>query len=68
VRTHRHETPTPDGVPPQMASLQDLFDVSVQLLPDGQDIHIRILKGFETPARDTAVRFDPATMLIKEPE
>jgi hypothetical protein len=55
-------------MPPQMASVQDLFDVSVQLLPDGKDIHIRILKGLETPARDTAVRFDPATMLIKEPE
>jgi hypothetical protein len=68
VRTHRHEAPTPDGMPPQMASLQDLFDVSVQLVPDGEDIHIRILKGLETPPRDTAVRFDPATMLINEPE
>ena len=68
VRTHRHETPAPDGIPPQLASLQDLFDVAVQLLPDGKDIHIRILKGLETPVRDTSVRFDPATMLIKEPE
>jgi hypothetical protein len=51
-----------------MASLQDLFDVSVQLVPDGEDIHIRILKGLETPPCDTAVRFDPATMLINEPE
>lgn len=66
VRTHRHEAPAPDGIPPQLASLQDLFDVAVQLLPDGKDIHIRILKGLERSAQETAARFDPATMLIKE--
>jgi hypothetical protein len=68
VRTHRHEPPSPDGIPLQLTSLQDLFDVAVQLLPDGEDIHIRILKGLETSARETTVRFDPATMLIKESE
>ncbi len=66
VRTHRHEAPTPDGIPPQLTSLQDLFDVAVQLLPEGKDIHIRILKGLETSTQETAARFDPATMLIKE--
>jgi hypothetical protein len=68
VRTHRHETPLPDGIPPQLSSVQDLFEVAVQLMPDGQDIYIRILKGLEASPRDTAVRFDPATMLINEPE
>jgi len=68
VRTHRHETPLPDGMPPQLSALQDLFEVAVQLLPDGKDIHIRILKGLEMPQRSAAVRFDPATMLINEPE
>jgi len=66
VRTHRHETPMPDGMPPQLSSLQDLFEVAVQLLPDGKDIHIRMLKGLEVPAQEIMVRFDPATMLIKE--
>ena len=68
VRTHRHEAPLPDGMPLQLSALQDLFEVAVQLLPDGNDIHIRILKGLEMPQRDTAVRFDPATMLINEPD
>ena len=68
VRTHRHETPLPDGMPPQLSSLQDLFDVAVQLLPDGKDIHICILKGFENLRCNAAVRFDPATMLINEPD
>jgi len=66
VRTHRHEAPMEDGMPPQVYSLRDLFEVAVQLLPDGKDIHIRILKGLEASARNSAARFDPATMLIKE--
>jgi hypothetical protein len=66
VRTHRHENAAPDGMPPQMAPCKDLFDVAIQLLPEGKDIHIRILKGLESPGGDTPVRFDPATMLIKE--
>jgi hypothetical protein len=68
VRTHRHETPMPDGMPPQLSLLQDLFEVAVQLLPDGNDIHIHILKGLENSKGATAVRFDPATMLINEPD
>ena len=65
VRTHRHEEPGPDGMPPQLANLQQLFALALQLLPDGQDIHIRQLKGIAGADQDTALRFDPATMLIK---
>ena len=65
VRTHRHEEPGPDGMPPQLASLQDLFTLALQLLPDGQDIHIRQIKGIAGADQDTSLRFDPATMLIK---
>lgn len=66
VRTHRHEAPSPEGLPPQLVPVQDLFDVAVQLLPQGGDIHIHILKGLAGPIRATTVRFDPATMLIKD--
>lgn len=65
VRTHRHEEPGPDGMPPQLTHLQDLFAIALQLLPDGQDIHIRQLKGAAGTDQDTLLRFDPATMLIK---
>jgi hypothetical protein len=65
VRTHRHEDPGPDGLPPQLTNLQDLFAITLQLLPDGQDIHIRQLKGASGTSQDTPLRFDPATMLIK---
>ena len=66
VRTHRHETPLPDGLPPQLAPVQDLFEVAVHLLPQGKDIHIHLLKAPSGPIRQAAVRFDPATMLIKD--
>ncbi len=65
VRTHRHEEPGPDGMPPQLTDLQDLFAIALQLLPDGQDIHIRQLKGASGADQDTPLRFDPNTMLIK---
>ncbi len=65
VRTHRHEDPGPDGMPPQLADLQDLFAIVLQLLPDGKVIHIRQLKGAAGADQDTRLRFDPATMLIK---
>jgi hypothetical protein len=65
VRTHRHEDPGPDGMPPQLSDVQDLFDIVLQLLPDGKDIHIRQLKGVAGGGQDTHLRFDPATMLIK---
>ncbi len=65
VRTHRHEDPDPDGMPPQLGNLQNLFAIVLQLLPDGKDIHIRQLKGISGADHDTHLRFDPATMLIK---
>ncbi len=65
VRTHRHEEPGPDGMPPQLTDLQDLFAIALQLLPDGQDIHIRQLTGTSGADQATTLRFDPNTMLIK---
>ena len=65
VRTHRHEEPGPDGMPPQLAGLENLFAIAMQLLPDGQDIHIRQLKGTADANQAPPLRFDPATMLIK---
>jgi hypothetical protein len=65
VRTHRHEAPGPDGMPPQLSDVQDLFAIAMQLLPEGQDIHIRQLKGAAAADQAPSLRFDPATMLIK---
>ena len=65
VKTHRHETPGPDGIPPQLLNVDDLFDVIIQLQPEGKEIYIQALKGGATPDEAPELRLDPATMLIK---
>ena len=66
VRTHRHEAPGAGGFPPQLESCHELFELVLQLLPEGDRIHIQQLKGTVTPPQDRPLRFDPATMLISE--
>ena len=62
VRTHRHEMPEKSGLPRQMADIAGLFDIILQLQPEGKSIHINALKGLETGA--SALFLDPATMLV----
>ncbi len=69
VHTHRHEEPGPDGMPPQLKNVSDLFDLVIQLQPEGKDIHVRTLKkaeaaNFEHPE----LVLDPSTMLLKDKE
>ena len=64
VRTHRHEAPQKSGLPRQMSDIAELFDIILQLQPEGKDIHIRALKGPATDADSSKLFLDPATMLI----
>ena len=64
VRTHRHEEPQPDGMPPQLASIDDLFDVVIQLQPEGKNIHVRGIKGPTADSKMPGLVLDPATMLM----
>lgn len=63
VHTHRHETPTPEGLPSALAESGDLFDVILKLEPRGADIAIEPLRG---TAAVGDLRLDPATMLIRD--
>lgn len=65
VRTHRHETPGPGGMPPQLLHVDDLFEVIIELQPDGKEIYIKALKGGSEGEQAPELRLDPATMLIK---
>lgn len=65
MRTHRHEDPGPDGQPHQLEKVADLFDVAIQLLPEGKEIHVKAVKGGESFAEDLDLRLDPSTMLLK---
>lgn len=66
VRTHRHEAPEQSGLPRQISDIVDLFDIILQLQPEGKDIHIRALKGPGTAADSSKLFLDPATMLITD--
>lgn len=65
IRTHRHEDPDEAGLPIQLSSVADLFEVAIQLQPEGKEIHIRALKGGDADARLKNLQLDPATLLIK---
>ncbi len=65
VRTHRHEEPGPDGLPLQLAEISDLFEIALELQPEGKEIHVNALKGREQFSEQLELRLDPATMLLK---
>jgi hypothetical protein len=64
VRTHRHEEPGADGTPLQLAHVADLFEIAIQLLPVGKEIHVKALKGGDSFSKHLDLRLDPSTMLL----
>jgi hypothetical protein len=65
VRTHRHEQLRQEGMPVPLQTVDDLFEVAVQLHPVGKEIHVKALKGGEHPSGSPELLLDPSTMLIK---
>lgn len=66
IRTHQHETPGPGGIPKQLIDVEDLFEVALQLVPSGEEIHVKELKGLTLPADHAHLVLDPSTMLVKD--
>ena len=67
VRTHRHETAADtDGVPASFEEVTDLFEVLIGLQPEGEEIHVRVLKGGSADEDHQGLQLDPATMLIMD--
>jgi hypothetical protein len=66
IRTHRHEDPGPDGIPMQLSQLSDLFEIAIQLLPVGKEIHVKTLKGGESFSDHLDLQLDPSTMLLNK--
>jgi hypothetical protein len=65
VRTHRHEMPDQNGLPVQLAHVADLFEVALQLIPEGKQIHVKTLKAADPACDHPDLVLDPATMLIQ---
>jgi hypothetical protein len=66
VRTHRDEATEPSSMPRQLDNVAELFEVIIQLQPDGKEIHIRALKGREAETSESILFLDPSTMLITD--
>jgi len=66
VRTHRHEAIGPDGVPLPLKKTWDLFEVVIELRPDGKDIHVKTAKGGPPPSVSSELILDPSTMLLRD--
>jgi len=66
VKTHRHEEPGPDGMPSQILEVADLFDLVIQLQPEGKEIHVKTLKAAIAVSDQRTLLLDPATMLVKD--
>jgi hypothetical protein len=64
IRTHRHEEPESDGTPLQFTHVSDLFEIAIQLLPVGKEIHVKVLKGGDSFSKQLDLRLDPSTMLL----
>ena len=65
VKTHRHEKSESGGMPSQLSDVSDLFDIIIQLQPEGKKIHVITLKGEPQSSDRPALFLDPATMLVK---
>lgn len=65
VMTHRHEKPGPHGIPAPFSDVVNLFDIVIQLQPEGKEIHVETLKGTPADYDRPALLLDPATMLVK---
>jgi hypothetical protein len=68
MRTHRHEAPDQNGLPPGFSPFGDLFDVILQLETRGTDTLIRPLKGIAADSIAERMRLNPVTMLISTTE
>jgi hypothetical protein len=64
IRTHRHEEPGPNGIPIPLESVYELFDVVLQLQPEGKEIHVRSMKGGSKEENEPSILLDPSTMLL----
>ncbi len=62
ITTHRDEEPAPNGLAPQLAAVQEHFQVALALSPAKDTIHVDIIKG--RLENKIALVLDPRTLLI----
>ena len=68
AKTHRHQKCGPEGIPSPISDIIDLFDLIIQLNPEGKEIHVKTLKGNAADIDQRTLLLDPSTMLVKDSE
>lgn len=63
VKTHRHEEVSENGLPVQLAGIDDIFSTVLQIVPENKTIYVKSVKG-DKADKDAAV-LDPETMIIR---
>lgn len=67
VKTHRDEGLEAGGIPAPLKKVADLFEVALELHPDGNEIHVKAVKGGpEGQGGVLPLVLDPSTMLIRD--
>jgi len=66
VTTHREDPPSQGAIPPPLSPVADLFELAVQLRPEGDKIHVKTLKDKEPASDPVDLMLDPSTMLITD--
>ncbi len=66
VTTHRDEKTGDMGIASQIKPVKDLFDIIIELRPEGKMIHVYPVKGSETESDHMPLVFDPSAMILKE--
>lgn len=65
ARTHREDTLAKEAWPETFTPVADQFETILALEPEGNEIHVSVLKDGATPLGRVPLQLDPATMLIK---
>jgi hypothetical protein len=65
VRSHRHEETSPEGMPVSFLDVADLFDVVIELRPQGKEVCVKALKGGPSKEEGPLI-LDPSTMMIRD--
>jgi hypothetical protein len=65
AKTHRHQEPGPDGIPSTLSDIIDLFDLVIQLNPEGKEVRVKTVKGKAADMDQHMLFLDPSTMLVK---
>ncbi len=66
VKTHRRETAQTGAMPLPLSNIDDLFDVAIELQPDGKEIYVKAVKGGPPESAVVTLALDPSTMMLKD--